>query len=103
MTHPPDKLQRLLELARKAPDPNPPTTAGPRPLAPGFATRVAARWAASGQRDELDLWDRLSRWGLGIAGAVCLAVLVFRWFQPVPPSSPFEELVSGNRPGEVHS
>jgi hypothetical protein len=65
-----DKFERFLERARRgrpAEAPEPPF---------GFATRVAARWAAQGaSSDPLLVWERLTRWGLAGALAVCLAVL----------------------------
>lgn len=49
----------------------------------GFATRVAARWAASSPSpsattDPLLCWERLSRWGLAGACAVCVAVALLQ-------------------------
>lgn len=43
----------------------------------GFATRVAARWAGWKKEtgsDALQAWERLARWGLAGALAVCLGV-----------------------------
>jgi hypothetical protein len=49
----------------------------------GFATRVAAQWAASSMpasafTDPLLCWERLTRWGLAGACAVCVAVTLFQ-------------------------
>ena len=71
MSEPQDRWQKLARLARQAP----PATGSPAPF--GFATRVAARWAA-GERlapSAWDLWERFSLRGLALAGALALATL----------------------------
>jgi hypothetical protein len=72
MTNDERRFERLLELARRG---RPVETPEPRF---GFATRVAARWASSSPaNDALFVWERLTRWGLAGALAVCLTVLAF--------------------------
>lgn len=87
--------ERLLALARSAPVA--PSRPGPEPAAvpPGFATRVAARWAAGRRESELEIWDRVTRWGLAAAVAVGVAVFVLRSRPADPEPSPFELLVQG--------
>jgi hypothetical protein len=79
-------LQRLIRLARKVPvQPVEP----PPPVRPGFATRIAARWAASAEPGWFALLDRLALPGCAIAASVCLVAFAAR---PVPPAAPVTEL-----------
>ena len=65
------RFERFLDLARRG---RPAETPEPRF---GFATRVAARWAAHDARpDALIVWERLTRWGLAGALAVCITVFL---------------------------
>lgn len=95
-----DRFERVMALARRA-------EAGQgagvpvviEPLPSGFATRVAARWASRPEPDEWELWDRLSRWGLGLAVAVCVVAFCFRGQEPEPPPTPFDQWVMGPMDG----
>lgn len=89
--------ERLMALARSAPADPPCPDPGVAALPAGFATRVAARWAATRPQGDLEIWDRVSRWGLGVAIAVGVAVFLLRRHpaDPVPSPSPFDLLVQG--------
>ena len=77
------KMERLVSLARKAP---PAVTSVEEPaLQPGFATRVAARWAASKDRAEMpQLWERLCWRGAAVATVLCLASFLYTRQTPQP-------------------
>jgi hypothetical protein len=65
------RFERFLDLARRGRPAEVPESRF------GFATRVAARWAAHDARpDALVVWERLTRWGLAGALAVCLTVFL---------------------------
>lgn len=95
-----DPFERVMVLARRA-EAGRRAEASPvvEPLPPGFATRVAARWASRPEFDEWDLWDRLSRCGLGLAVAVCVVAFCIRGKEPEPPPAPFEQWVMGAADG----
>src|SRR5262245_12518744 len=86
------RLNRLLDLARRAP---PPAEDKDEPsLTPplGFATRVAARWTSSPRAaTAADIWERLSWWGSGVAVATCM--IVFAFYQHQPELSAFDLLL----------
>src|SRR6185436_9235054 len=97
MSSEPKRLNRLLQLARRAKaSPAAPVensanadakeNANSAATAPfGFATRVASRWAATPRGPTAaDLWERLSWWGSGLAAASCLLVLAFHQAAPEP-------------------
>ena len=103
MSSEPKRLNRLLQLARRAKaSPAAPVensanaiaianadaqgNANSAATAPfGFATRVAGRWAATPRGPTAaDLWERLSWWGSGLAAASCLLVLAFHQAAPEP-------------------
>ncbi|MBI5801405.1 MAG: hypothetical protein HZA92_11900 [Verrucomicrobia bacterium] len=70
MSEPQDHWHRLARLARQAPRP----AGEPAPF--GFATRVAARWAAGGSPTP-SIWDVLEVFSLRslvVAGALMVAV-----------------------------
>lgn len=95
-----ERFDRLMALARKAEGARAgvkPEESEPLPL--GFSTRVAAMWAARPAADEWDLWDRVSRWGLGLALAVCVVAFLFRGSEPEPPPTPFDQWVMGSVEG----
>ena len=95
-----NRFERVMALARKSegaragmkPE-------GVEPLPLGFSTRVAALWASKPVPDEWDLWDRVSRWGLGLALVVCVAAFLFRGSEPEPPPTPFDQWVMGSVEG----
>ena len=80
-----DNLKNFLDRARRGQ----PSTPSEAPF--GFATRVAARWAATpSASDPLRTWELLTRWGLAGAFAVCLAVSLMprpEATSPEPPSA----------------
>jgi hypothetical protein len=91
-----DRFEQVMALARKADRPRTgvnPEAVEPLPL--GFSTRVAALWASRPVPNEWDLWDRVSRWGLGLALAVCVGAFLFRGSEPEPPPTPFDQWVMG--------
>lgn len=95
-----ERFDRVMALARKAEE----ARAGVKPdgletLPLGFSTRVAALWTSRPVPDEWDLWDRVSRWGLGLALAVCLVAFLFRGSEPEPPPTPFDQWVMGSVEG----
>ena len=65
-----DRWDQLTRWARLAPKEDKPVTA---PF--GFATRVAARWAASEPVSAMFLWERLSLRSLAVAAFIMLASL----------------------------
>lgn len=71
MSEPRDNWQRLARIARQAPSP----AGEPAPF--GFATRVAARWAASEPvgPSTWDVLELLSPRSLVVAGALMVAVV----------------------------
>jgi hypothetical protein len=76
-----ERLNKILSLARKARPAE--SVSFPDTPPPGFATRVAARWAlGSGQTSAVDAWERISWWGSGLAVTVCLiAFSVHLWHE----------------------
>jgi hypothetical protein len=77
------KMERLVSLARKAPPAV--TSAEESALQPGFATRVAARWAASRDRGGMpQLWERLCWRGAAVATLLCLASFLYTRQTPQP-------------------
>lgn len=88
-----DGLQQLMELARRgreraAADAEPPF---------GFATRLAARAFPARRDDPLALLDRMTRWSLALAVAVCLVTAVT--LEPrEPQSSAFANFAGLNEP-----
>lgn len=71
MSDPKDNWQKLARLARQAPK----TGAAEVPF--GFATRVAARWAAgeTPAPSAWEVWEQFSLRSLVVAGALVVAVL----------------------------
>ena len=91
----PEKLDRLLDLARHgqritsaSQGREGGTDDGPATPPPGWATRIAARWASGAATtgpNAPDLWERLAWTGCAAAVAVCLvAVALHR--EPPPPN-----------------
>src|SRR5215468_1125313 len=77
------KMERLVSLARKAPRPE--ASVQEPALRPSFATRVAARWAASKGRTEMpQLWERLCWRGVAVATVLCLASFLYTRQTPQP-------------------
>jgi hypothetical protein len=75
-------LERLLEVGRRPPPPEP--SAAP-PL--GFSTRVAARWAADRPAvSALPLWEDLSRHAARLlaVGAIVAGLTAWAGWQPAP-------------------
>jgi hypothetical protein len=69
----PNRLTRLLALARRAPR-TPVTPPEPEPAPLGFSTRVVAQVREKRQRHSgLVVWERLCWFGAGAAVVVCLA------------------------------
>lgn len=72
------RLQRLLERARRE-RPSPETTPSAPQPPPGFVTRVAAQWAHSrDDRPLADAWERLSWVGSACAAVICLATILYQ-------------------------
>lgn len=95
-----EQFDRVMALARKADGARAGVKPeGVEPLPLGFATRVAALWASRPVADEWELWDRLSRWGLGLALAVCVVAFLFRGSEPELPPTPFDQWVMGSVEG----
>lgn len=88
------RLAHLVAMARKG---RPNSTDGDGSMLrppPGFATRVAAQWAAGGRGlTSAEVWERLSWWGTGVAAAACLLVVVMH--QPTPEPTGFDLLLTG--------
>ncbi|HZO86525.1 MAG TPA: hypothetical protein VFC26_14995 [Verrucomicrobiae bacterium] len=75
-------LQKLITAARKV---RRLASAAPESEAPfGFATRVAARWAAQRRASAADVWQRLCWWGATASIAICLFSAVYRATLPEP-------------------
>ena len=93
-------LERLLGLARRAgslaPVPVPDGDPG-ADVPPGFAARVASRWAAERPASAWDLWDRATRWGLAVAVVVGVFAFLFHRSAPAPEATPFDSLVCVSR------
>jgi hypothetical protein len=91
-------LAKLVISARKARATAPP---GPIENAPfGFATRVAARWAAARSVPNwADAWERVCWWGVGASLAVCFMALVGDSLQPDP--NPFDGMLDAEAEAEA--
>ncbi len=88
------RLARLVAMARAGRPAEAGVDRTPLRPPPGFATRVAAQWAAGGRGlSSAEAWERLSWWGTGLAAAACLLVVVF--YQPAPEPTGFELLLTG--------
>jgi hypothetical protein len=95
-----DRFEQVMALARKAEGARVGVKSeAVKPLPFGFSTRVAALWVSRPVPDEWDLWDRVSRWGLGLALAVCVAAFLLRGADPEPPPTPFDQWVMGSVEG----
>jgi|GEM_PF-5725822 len=93
-----DRLEEVLALARQAArraDASPAETASVAELPVGFATRVAARWASTPVPGEWELWDRVTRWGVGVAVVVCLVAFAMRPSESDRDLTPFDQMVMG--------
>ena len=76
-------LQKLISTARKAPRRNAAALNEQAPF--GFATRVAAQWAAESERANIaNVWKRLCWWGATASLLVCLSSAVYRATLPEP-------------------
>jgi hypothetical protein len=96
------RLQRLVELARKASPP----PAGPEPDMPPFlAGRVVARWQSGFQSNiRLRSWDRLAAIGAGLAVGLAMTVQLsfgdrVRPAGADPETDPFTEMAERPFPG----
>jgi hypothetical protein len=80
MSEPKDNWQKLVHLARQAPQP------AKAEVPFGFATRVAARWAAGepAAPTAWEVWEQFSLRGLVLAGAL-MVVVVFTSYDLVTP------------------
>jgi hypothetical protein len=93
-----DRLEEVLALARQAARRADASRADVAPvddLPAGFATRVAARWASAPVPGEWELWDRVTRWGLALAVAVCVVAFAMRPSEPDRDLTPFDQMVMG--------
>lgn len=93
-----DRLEEVLALARQAArraDASSASTASVEDLPVGLATRVAARWVSAPVPGEWELWDRVTRWGLGLAVVVCLVAFAMRPSEPDRDLTPFDQMVMG--------
>lgn len=98
MKHEGDRYEAVLALARQAArraDAAPVQAAPDEPVPVGLATRVAARWAATPVPGEWELWDRVTRWGLGLAVVVCVAAFFMRPSEVDLDLTPFDQMVMG--------
>ena len=85
-----ESIRKLVVAARKAHAPQPADKLAVAPF--GFATRLAAFWAAKPRRlNWTDAWERLCWWGAGASVAVCLIAFVNQSMQP--DSNPFDVLL----------
>lgn len=77
------RLARLLTLARKA---GAELTSELPASPPGFAARVAARWARPDAHGPsvADLWERVCWWGAGAAVAVTVLAVSYQGGAPEP-------------------
>ena len=93
-----NRLEDVLALARQAArraDASSADTAPVEDLPVGLATWVAARWASAPVPGEWELWDRVTRWGLGLAVVVCVVAFVMRPSEPDRDLTPFDQMVMG--------
>ena len=93
-----DRLEGVLALARQAArraDAAPVEAAPDESVPMGLATRVAARWAATPVPGEWELWDRVTRWGLGLAVVVCVVAFAMRPSEAELDLTPFDQMVMG--------
>jgi hypothetical protein len=94
-----DRLEEVLALARqaarRADASHVDAAASAEALPVGFATRVAARWASTPVLGEWELWDRVTRWGLALAVAVCVVAFAMRPSEPDRDLTPFDQMVMG--------
>ena len=73
----PERLERLLQLARRAPPPD----SGSAP--PFFARRVTARWLSAQRENERSPWEILAVRGMALSAvAVFLAVVLNASLRP---------------------
>jgi hypothetical protein len=93
-----ERLEEILALARQAArraDAASADVAAVEELPVGFATRVAAQWASAPQSGEWELWDRVTRWGLGLAVVVCVVAFAMRPSELDRDLTPFDQMVMG--------
>lgn len=91
-----DGLKRFMDMARRGRN----QSAPPAEVPFGFATRVTARAFSERKEDPLALWERLARWSLVTAFAVCLVTAVLH--PRTPSSSALAEFAGLNAaPGEL--
>ena len=76
-------LRKLIKFARDAYVPSCSIASEQAPF--GFATRVAARWAAEGRQPTLlQMWQRLCWWGATVSVLICLLSAAYRSALPEP-------------------